>query len=236
MGQMMNVNSSAISASELNQLPLMSHLTLSHIDRIKNSMKRLVLSEGEHLFEQGQPADRFFLVRSGQVKLYRVSVEGTERVIDVKQPGQLFAETVLMLDECVYPLSANALTNTELLTFDFRTFKSILEESKETCFQLMADMSRSLQHYLDQVDYLTLQNASYRLVSYLLKQVPSDHVLDKSYEINLSTSKSIIASCLSIQPETFSRILRSLKNSGLIKVNGKKITILNLSQLKEMTA
>lgn len=232
----MNVSFASISMSELNQLPLMSHLEASHLNKIQSNMKRLVLSEGEHLFEQGQHAERFFMVRSGQIKLYRVSMEGSERVIDVKQPGQIFAETVLMLEKRVYPLSAEAITNSELLAFDFTTFKEILEDSKETCFQFMADMSCSLQHYLDQVDYLTLQNASYRLINYLLQQVPDDHAPDTSYEINLSTSKSIIASCLSIQPETFSRILRSLKDRGLIKVNGKRITVLNINLLKGMAA
>lgn len=233
---MMNMSSCTVSNAELNQLPLMSHLAAPQLNKIQKTMKQIHLSEGEHLFEQGQRAERFYLVRSGQMKLYRVSMEGSERVIDVKQPGQTFAETVLMLDKCIYPLNAEALTNAELLAFDFVTFKKILEESKETCFQFMTDMSRSLQLYLDQVDYLTLQNASFRLVNYLLQQVPEDHEPDQSYEIRLSTSKSIIASCLSIQPETFSRILRDLKGRDLIKVNGKTITLLDVIRLKEIAA
>lgn len=233
---MMNMTSCFVDNSELNQLPLMSHLAAPQLNQLQKTMKQIKLSEGEHLFEQGQPADRFYLVRSGQMKLYRVSIEGSERVIDVKQPGQIFAETVLMLDKCIYPLNAEALTNTELLAFEFSTFKKLLEESKDTCFQFMADMSRSLYQYLDQVDYLTLQNASFRLVNYLLQQVPEEHGLDKCYEIKLPTSKSIIASCLSIQPETFSRILRSLKSRDLIKVNGKTITLLDVNRLKEMAA
>lgn len=232
----MNMSSCSVASAELHQLPLMSHLAIPQLHKIQKTLKQIKLSEGEHLFEQGQPADRFYLVRSGQMKLYRLSMEGSERVIDVKHPGQTFAETVLMLDKCVYPLNAEALTNTELLAFDFHTFKHILEESRETCFQLMSDMSKSLQQYLDQVDYLTLQNASYRLVNYLLQQIPEDHEPDKSCDIRLCTSKSIIASCLSIQPETFSRILRSLKSRGLIKVNGKTITLLDVNRLKEMAA
>ena len=138
--------------AELNQLSLMSQLADPQLEKIKKTMKRVTLSEGEHLFEQGQVADRFYLVRSGQMKLYRVSAEGSERVIEVKHPGDVFAESVMFLDTREYPLSASALLNTELVAFDFLTFKSVLEESKETCFLMLSCMSRSLHQNINQVD------------------------------------------------------------------------------------
>lgn len=232
----MHMSSPSVSNTELHQLSLMSHLSNNQLNKIQKTMKLLHLSEGEHLFEQGQEADKFYLVRSGQMKLFRVSMEGSERVIDVIQPGQVFAECILFLDKGRYPLGAEALSNTELLAFDFKTFRSVLEESRDTCFQLMSDMSLCLHQYLDQVDYLTLQNASFRLINYLLKQVPDDHKTSEACVIQLTTSKSIIASCLSIQPETFSRILRTLKNRNLIDVNGKTITIHNIEELKANAA
>jgi len=232
---MMNTSFCYVSGSELNQIPLMSHLVAPQLNKIQKTMKQVRMKEGENLFVQGQPAERFYLVRSGQIKLYRVSLEGSERVIDIKQPGQVFAESIVMLDKCVYPVSADAMTNTELLAFEFSTFRDVLEESRETCFQFMADMSRGLQQYLDQIDYLTFQNASFRLVNYLLQQVPPAHAQEKSCEIKLAATKSIIASWLAIQPETFSRILRNLKSRNLIKVNGNVITLLDVGRLREFT-
>ena len=232
----MHICPPSVSSSELHQLPLMSQLSNTQLKKIQKTMKFICLNGGEHLFEHGEDAERFYLVRSGQIKLYRVSMEGSERVIDIIQPGQIFAENCLFLEKEKYPFGAEALSNTELLAFDFKTFRLILEESKYTCFKLMTDMSSCLHQYLDQVDYLTLQNASFRLINYLLHQVPDDHCPDDVCVIHLTTTKNIIASTLSIQPETFSRILRTLKNRKLIEVNGKMITINNVSQLKEMAA
>ena len=232
----MNIHALALPNAELNQLPLMSHLGEGQLEKIRKTMKQINLSEGEHLFEQGQSADRFYMVRSGQMKLYRVSAEGSERVIEVKHPGEVFAEAVMFLDSREYPVSASALLNTELVAFDFTTFSGVLAESQETCFQMLANMSRDLHQNINQVDYLTLQNATFRLVNYLLQQVPSQHEFEDSYEIELKTSKSVIASCLSIQPETFSRILRSLKNRELIRVHGKSIQLLDIGGLKALIA
>lgn len=232
----MHMISPSISLAKLQQIPLMSQFSDTQLNKIQSTMKPIHLREGEHLFEHGEEADRFYFVRSGQMKLFRVSMDGSERVIDVLQPGQLFAECYLFLEKGKYPYGAEALSSTGLIAFDYKTFKNVLAESKEACFQLMSDMSLCLQQYLDQVDYLTLQNASFRLINYLLQQVPDDHHSDETYVIHLTTTKTIIASCLSIKPETFSRILRSLKNRKLIEVNGKVITIHNVNQLKKVAA
>jgi CRP-like cAMP-binding protein len=225
-----------ISQAELHQLPLFSKFNDKQLSILQHNLRQINLREGEHLFEQGEVAERFFFVRSGQIKLYRVSLEGSERVIEVVQPGCTFAESVLFLDQCCYQLSAEALSEAELLAFDFSTFRKLLDDSRETCFQLMADMSRCLHQHLNEIDYLTLQNATFRLVHYLLQQIPVENADDNAVEIKLNISKSIIASCLSIQPETFSRILRSLRKRELIEVNGKAITLLDVEQIRSFAA
>lgn len=225
-----------IASDELHQIPLFSKFNDKQISTIQHNLRQINLAEGEQLFGQGEKADRFFLVKSGQIKLYRVSLEGSERVIEVVQPGCTFAESVLFLDQCCYQLSAEALTDAELLAFDFSTFRKLLEDSRETCFQLMADMSRCLHQHLNEIDYLTLQNATFRLVHYLLRQIPEDQTDENSVEIKLNISKSIIASCLSIQPETFSRILKNLRKRELIEVNGKSITLLDVEQIRSYAA
>ena len=222
----------SISKEELRQLDLLAEFSDDQLEKIQKTMRIITLSDNEHLFEQGEQADRFYQVLSGQVKLFRVSMEGSERVIEVVQPGQTFAEAVMFMEQRCYPLNAEALGKTELLAFDSNTFLKILEDSKQACFRLLADMSMRLHNRLNEIDYLTLQNATFRMVHYLLQQIPKGHDDDGSIEIKLTTSKSIIASRLSIQPETFSRILKSLSKRGLIEVKGKAINLLDIDGLR----
>jgi len=97
----------------------------------------------------------------------------------------------------------------------------------------MADMSQRLHQRLNEIDSLTLHNATYRLVTYLLGELP-EGVLT-STEIVLTTPKHIIASRLSIKPETFSRILTRLARDGLIVVRGNSIVLANLEQLRQVS-
>jgi CRP-like cAMP-binding protein len=222
-----------ITNQDLRKHPLLAGMTDEQLDKIRKTLRVVHLQTGEHLFEQGQPADRFYQVVSGQIKLYRVSMEGSERVIEVVEPGKTFAEAVIFMEKRAYPLNAEALGATELLAFDSATFIKILEESRECCFRLLADMSMRLHMRLNEIDYLTLQNASFRLVNYLLNQIPAAQQDDDEVEIKLNTSKSIIASRLSIQPETFSRILKNLSTRGLITVKGKSIKLNDVEALRD---
>jgi len=224
-----------ISHDDLRNHPLLAELDEAMLDQVKKTLRVLDLETGEHLFEQGQHADRFYQVLEGQIKLYRVSMEGSERVIEVILPGQTFAEAVLFMEKRDYPLNAEALSKTRLLAFDSNTFLKLLENSQQTCFRLLADMSKRLHQRLNEIDYLTLQNATFRLIHYLLQQIPED-CDGNCTDVKLATSKSIIASRLSIQPETFSRILKNLGKRELISVKGKVITLLDIEALRTYEA
>ncbi|MDH5765560.1 MAG: Crp/Fnr family transcriptional regulator [Gammaproteobacteria bacterium] len=225
-----------LSNDTLRQHHLLGELTDEQLDKIRKSLRTVHLSDGEHLFEQGQQADRFYQVVSGQIKLYLISLEGSERVIEVMQQEQTFAEAVIFMEERCYPVNAESIGKTELLAFDSETFINILSESKDACFRLLADMSKRLHHRLNEIDYLTLQNATFRLIHYLLQHIPPDHDDNDPVDVTLTTSKSIVASRLSIQPETFSRILKKLGKRELISVKGKVITLVDVKALREYEA
>ena len=224
-----------ISDKELKSHPLMSTLSDDMLANVRKTFKLIKLEAGESLFSQDDVADRFYQLRNGQIKLYRLSMEGNERVIEIVMPGQTFAEAILFMEKKLYPVNAQALTNVELIAFDSATFIKLLETSPKTCFSLLADMSKRLHMRLNEIENLTLQNASFRLIHYLLQQVPDD-VDGNEAEFSLTVSKNIIASRLSIQPETFSRILKSLTKRELISVKGKVIHLLNIDELRHFEA
>jgi CRP-like cAMP-binding protein len=188
------------------------------------------LDPGEHLFEAGSRADEFYLLASGQIKLYRLSPAGQEKVIEIIRPGQTFAEALMFLDIPTYPVNAQALAPASLYAIKNRVFLDILRGSVDTCFHVMADISMRLKHHLNEIDALTLQNATLRVVNYLGQLIPSGE--SEAAEITLPAAKNIIASRLSITPETLSRILNVLSSRGLIAVEGLHIRVHDVDGLR----
>ena len=214
---------------ELRDTYLFSTLTDEQMQEVQDISRKVQLNEGEVLFECGDTATRFFLVISGQIKLARLSLEGNEKVIGIVQPGNTFAEALMFLEHPAYPVAASAIKESTLLAFDTQRFQQMLRGSVETCFRMMGDMSQRLRSLIKEIDDLTLQSATNRVANLLL-----DHYLMAgSTAFALESPKGILASRLSVKPETFSRILHNLSDLGVIKVKGNQITILDLEKLHE---
>lgn len=218
---------------DLRQAYLFAEADDAQLARLCRGMQTVQLRHGEILFRFSEPAARFFYVRSGQIKLYRVSPDGHERIIDIIQPGQTFAEAVMFMGvRARYPVSSEAISDAELYAFDQQAFLEALTESTEICFAMLAGMSRRLHGLVNQIDGLTLQNATYRLVMYLLEIAPSE--VRPGAEVELTTPKATLAARLAIQPETFSRLLGKLRDQGLIEVNGPHVVLRDLQGLRQL--
>src|SRR5690606_15159176 len=123
------------------------------------------------LQRQGDPAERVYLVQSGQVKLYRISADGKEEVVEITTAGNPFAEPILVMPRSLCPVCAEALERARLVGFSNKLMLRHLEQNPHTCLHLLGHMSVRLHQRLDELENLTLQNATQRLALYLVGQV-----------------------------------------------------------------
>jgi len=220
-------------SAALRRAYLFAQMPEENLHTLCTGMQEVRLAIGEGLFRHGQPAERFFFVHDGLVKLFRLSPDGGEKIIEIIRPGETFAEAVMFMGpQGRYPVSAAAVADSVLLAFSQKSYLGLLRESPDLCFGLLASMSRRLHMLVNQIDSLTLQNATNRLVAYLLEQIPAG--VKASPEVQLTTPKSAIASRLAIQPETLSRILARLRDGGFIDVQGAHITMRDIDALRKL--
>jgi CRP/FNR family transcriptional regulator, dissimilatory nitrate respiration regulator len=208
---------------------LLSRLTPEQLDRVSRHALRVKLDEGQWLFSQGDPAERFYLVQKGQIRLFRLSPEGAEKVIEIVSPGQTFAEALMFLNAPRYPVCAAALEASELIAIDARDFAAMLRDSVDTCFLLLGELSQRLRGLIGEIDNLTLHTATSRVARYLLTKLPSDR-----RALELDVRKGVLASRLSVKPETFSRVIKNLSDNAVIEVHGSHFTILDRKGLEEI--
>jgi len=178
---------------------------------------------GEVLFDRGQPARHFYVVVEGQVNLTLYSKSGDEKIVDILGPGQSFAEAVMFMSGPVYPVSAVAAMKSRIARFSSQEYIAILRDSPETCLRMLGHLSQRLHMRIREIEYLTLESATHRLVRMLDSRLPEDS--DGEAEIILQESRQEIASRLSMKPETLSRILRALSDRGAIVIEGRAVRV-----------
>jgi CRP-like cAMP-binding protein len=218
----------------MRQSPLFKNLSEEDFEQAVSSTSHCQLKAGESLFRQQQPATEFFLLVNGKMKLNLLSFEGTEKVVDIINPGNTFAEAVIFSGMPGYPVNAEALEDSGLLRINAEAYSKILYGSPEACFKVMACLSVRLHWLMTELDRLTLHNVTYRLISYLLENIDEDET--DSIEVALSVPKHVVASRISVTPETFSRTLKRLSGEGLLEVHDSHIVLINPVELRRLVS
>jgi len=234
MPKITNAIDNVLARQALRRCTLFSDLNPVDFDAVLVQLKKVMLEDGDVLFHHNQPARQIFLLESGRMKLSRLSHDGHEKIIELIQPGSTFAEAIMFSERHEYPVSATAIKASCVWCVDSIHFSSILQQSTGACFKVMAQMSRRLHEQVAEIDRLTLHNATFRLVSYLLSCIPSTH--RGSSQVRLDTSKQVIASRLSVTPETLSRTFTKLHKDGLILINDSVITLNDIDRLRHYAA
>lgn len=213
---------------------LKQHYLFNGIDEtlltaLAQRVRQHTLATGDILFHHGDPAERFYLIGMGQIKLSRISPAGQEKVIEIMYAGNTFAEAVMFMQNRVYPVTAQALADSVVYAIPSQAYRDILAQSTEYCFRLLGDLSMRLHHHLQELDHLAQQNAMHRLIRYLLNQLPAS--AGNSHALTLTIPKQVLASKLSIKPESFSRLLATLTQEGVITVDKQTIEIHDVQRL-----
>ena len=110
-------------------------------------------------------------------------------------------------------------------------YKTLLAQSPDACFGILGEYSQRIRNLVGEIESLTTHNATFRVVRFLLKEIPENQSTATS--VQLSTPKHAIASRLSITPETLSRILAKLKNQGVIHVTEKRLVLNDISWMRD---
>lgn len=212
---------------------LFSALTETELNLLMSKASKISFSPLDNLFHQNDTAKRFYLVLKGHLKLYRTSASGQEKVIDVVREGHTFAEALMFNNQPFYPVSAQAVSASELISLDNDVYLQILNNNPKACIAIMANMSIRLHHDINEIEMLSVENAKNRLLLFLLQNMK--HLNKKEGIIELDIPKRTLASLLSIQPETFSRLLKKMTQDGLIEESRGLIRIIDLDELYACT-
>ena len=210
---------------------LFEPLSDEQLDQLMQGSQLLNLEKGDTLFRQGDPAHFFYFVISGAVKIYRLTPDGQEKVFEVLTNRQTFAEAMMFMDTPDYVASAQALEPTQVYRFANRTYLELLHSNPQLPFALLGTLWIRLHRRINEIETLSLKNSTHRVVRYLLTLLNRHG--DADLRFDLPMAKQLVAGHLSIQPETFSRVLRRLIDERIIDLQGRTVQVLDPLRLEQ---
>lgn len=215
----------------LSNVPLFRELSPEEIARVAEGTQQLHVPRGQLLFNRGDPSNGFYVLIYGQVKLAFTSSQGAEKVVEIIGPGQSFGEAVMFLDK-PYVVSAQALMDSMLLHVSKKVVFEELEREPGFAKKMIAGLSLRLHRLISDLEAYSLRSGAQRVIGYLLRDEQEAGAGKGPLRVTLPASKGTIASRLNLTPEHFSRILHELAETGLISVEGREVTILDVERLR----
>jgi CRP/FNR family transcriptional regulator len=198
------------------------------IERIfRRAGESRVLRTGDALFMAGDPARGIFLLERGEIRVYQMDREGKEVEVVRLGPGDILGEAVLFAG-AEYPFYAQAVLESRAL---FLSRNALFQEidhdpaAGRAFLRLLSDKCLTLNRKIEALGIRTIRQ---RLIRYLINLCPGDG----NCRIELDRKKGELARLLGTAGETLSRNLRQLQDDGLIRIDGRRIQILNCGALR----
>ncbi len=194
------------------QSPLLASLPQAAADALVSAAGFANYDRGATLFLQGESATAIHIVIQGWVKLYRVAPNGSEAVVNVFTKGGSFGEAVALRSQ-PYPVSAEAVTECEIMHIPATAFTSLIRRDPEVAIQALASTFRHLRALVTQIEQMKAQTGAQRVAEFLLELCPCD---EGSCVVSLPYDKVLIAGRLGMKPESLSRAFSRLRSLGVV--------------------
>jgi CRP/FNR family transcriptional regulator len=215
--------------SAMKSSPLFCALRPGVLDLVSRRGQVRGYEAGETVFQAGEPADRFFLVVAGRVKVFKLSGRGGEQILHSFASGSTFGEAAMWAGGR-FPAYAQALERTALFILSRAVLRTAFAGNPDLAIGMMAGLSQKLQEFVRLVEDLSLKEVPSRLAGALLDEAQEAG----AQKFRMRQTKAELASRLGTIPETFSRGLRKLQAAGLISVRGPEISILKPAELRRL--
>jgi CRP/FNR family transcriptional regulator len=190
---------------------------------------RLVKFErGEVLFWQDEPCAGLHIIESGSVKLFKISPQGRELIVNIFEGGATFNE-VPVFDHGANPINVAALEESQVWIIDAQVIRHVLQGNPQMCQAVVLNLANNLRMLVRVVEELSFYQVTHRLAR-LISQLPAEQL---SGETNARITQDQLAARLGTVREVVARSLRELERSGAIRVNRRQIRIADLGALQQ---
>ena len=217
----------------LKRVPLFSSLSEQEFAFLTSHLVQRKYSAGELIFSEGDPCAGLFVVRAGNVRIFKSSAGGREQVLSIDGPGSSIAE-LPVFDGGNYPASAQAVNDCTLFFFSRQDFQSLCLQYPQVALKVLKVIGGRLRKLVGIIEELSFTTVRHRLIALLVRLGKTEGVRKgDAVSVTLPFNNSELAAQIGTVRELISRNLSRLQSEGLIEVDNRDLKITSLKRLQE---
>lgn len=196
------------------------------------SSKTNKYKQNQEIFTEGNYPQYLFYIKSGKVKAYKRSDTGKELTVGLYTTGD-FLGYIALLEESTYNITAQALSDCELLLISRNDFNETIQKNASFVLQFTKALARNNNYKADQMVQLAYNSLRKRVANALLL-LKEKFSTEESISFRIRITREELANISGTTTESLIRTLSDFKSECLIDIRGRAIEILDERKLKNM--
>lgn len=173
---------------------------------------------GDIFFWEGDPCDGLYIVKQGSAKIFRLSPQGRQYIVRILQEGDTFAE-VPAFDGGTNPVNVEALENCSVWVIDGELLRGLIISHPQFAQKVLINFGRMLRgmvHKVSEMAFYQVTHRLARLIAEMSEEKSMPHWTQEQLAARLGTVREVVA-----------RSLKELERSGAIKIEDRRIQIVD---------
>ncbi len=212
--------------ARVEELTLFQNLSPGDLQIILQSARQKRLNTDEFFFMQDDPAEAFYILTSGKVRLTQYTVDGQQLLLRIIVPVTPFGAVALAENE-YYPVSAQAIEPCTALLWPKSVLNQLLNRFPQLAINALKILAEHVQEFQQRFTEIATQRVERRLARMILRLAHQTGVkTSRGIEVNLPLSRQDLAEMVGTTLYTVSRTLSQWESQGLIHAGREQIIIL----------
>ena len=191
----------------------------------------ITYKKGETICKQGSFASNIIYLESGLVKVY---LEGNPKnlILTITPSGHMIGVPSIFEGNNIYLYSVVTYVESIVKIIDIQVFKQLLLQNAVFAFHVLNIMNENIAQTYARFFCLTQKHLHGRLADILM--CLSGRIF-KSLKFDLPLSRNDLGELTGMSTESVIRLMKELKDDGLIELSGKSVTLLDVNRLMKIS-
>ncbi len=218
----------------LKRVPIFAKLSEAELNVLAGSLRRKNFAKGEIIFHQDSPGYSLYIIESGRVRIYNLSVAGQEISVTIYSSGGVIGELAI-LDGLPRSAGAVAMEPTRTLILHRDDFLHHARHYPEMALNIMAELSAKLRYTTEYAESLAFLDVYGRVAKKLLEMAGQLEEEGEGGQVEVRLTQSELASLVGSSREWVNKVLSAYREQGLVELGRQRIIILDAEGLRKRT-
>jgi CRP-like cAMP-binding protein len=209
------------------------HLGDDQVQSLTEEKGHSFYKKGQNVFLQGNYPHGVFCIQSGKVKLHNLGEEGKEQILRFYGPGNIIGYRAIVSGENYFS-NATAIEDSQICFIAKSTFLKYVTENPVFAMFVMNQLALDLKMAEGNIVSMAHKHVRERMAEALLRLCDFYGMEEDNSTINASLSRQELGSIAGTSAESAIRIIHEFQEMQIIRLNGKKIMIIDFEKLEKL--